>query len=160
MDGIRQQELVHRTMLTPIYTEMKVHSIPGALKRTITAFVLRGVAGACLIASAAFIHLLGRGELIEGYLVREKCRDYYFRHYWARVDGVDYDVGAAITRRLAPQTKLLGKDVLVVLAPLGGEQLDDPRELSILEHGYRTYQKKPSALMRRSPQWMRDEFGF
>ena len=148
------------TTLTPIYAGMKAHSIPGALKRTITAFVLRGVGGACLIASAAFIHLLGRGELIEGYLVREKCRDYYCRHYWARVDGVDYDVGAAITRRLAPQTKLLGKAVLVAQAPLEGEQLDDPRALSEIEHGYRTYQRDPAALMSLSPQWMRDEFGF
>ncbi len=42
------------TILTPIYAEMKAQksqTIPGALKRTITAFVLRGVGGTCLIAT-------------------------------------------------------------------------------------------------------------
>lgn len=135
-------------------------SIPSALKRVVNAFVLQGIGGACLIASAAFIHLLGRGELVEGYMSRSQASGYYCRHYWARVDGVDYDVGSAITRRLAPQIELAGHPVLLQHPPLEGEQLEDPRELFMLERGYQTYMRSPQALLRCAPKWMRSEFGF
>ena len=139
---------------------MEHHNIPTALRRVLNAFVLQNVGGACLIASAAFIHLLGRGELVEGYLSRVKSRAYYCRHYWARVDGVDYDIGSAITRRLTPQAEILGKPILLDRAPTSGEQMDDPRTLAFLELGYRMHQSEPAALLRCAPSWMRTEFSF
>ena len=105
------------------------------------------------------MHLLGRGEIVEGFLGRTKS-NCFCRHYWARVDGVDYDIGGAITKRLAPQTELLGKAVLLDRAPYSGEQRDDPRTLAVLERGYRTYKSEPAALLCCAPKWIRSEFGF
>ena len=95
---------------TPQKQPLDIHC---SLKRVITPFVRNGVGGACLIASAFFIRLVGRGELIEGYLVRDRTRDHYCRHYWARVDNIDYDLGSAITtacstRRIGRKTPTVG----------------------------------------------------
>ena len=77
------------------------------------------------------------------------------------MDGVDYDVGSAITSILAPQTRRLGKPVLYrTQPPLVNEQVDEPYALALLEHGYRTYQRDPATLFHGAPGWMRSEFGF
>ena len=132
---------------TPQKQPLDIHC---SLKRVITPFVRNGVGGACLNASAYYNRLVGHGELIEGYLVRDKTRDHYCRHYWARVDNIEYDLGSAITRRLAPHVELAGKPLLMEQRP-SGAQMDDPRVLSVLEIGYQTYRRDSSVLFEGAP---------
>ena len=129
----------------------------GVMKRVVDEFVDHMVGGACLIASAALIHLLGRGDMIQGYLGRGDR--FFCRHYWVRLDDVDYDVGSAIMAILAPHMKQLGSPELHHDRP-SGTQMDDPGSLATLEHGYRVYQRDPSALFSGAPDWMHAAFNF
>ena len=133
------------------------NEVEGVMKRVVDAFVDRMVGGACLIASAALIHLLGRGDMIQGYLGRGGR--FFCRHYWVRLDDVDYDVGSAIMAILAPHMKQLGSPELHHDRP-SGTQMDDPGSLATLEHGYRVYQRDPSALLSGAPDWMHAAFNF
>jgi hypothetical protein len=147
-----------RALATSVCADGPV-STEGVMKRVVGEFVDRMVGGACLIASAAFIHLLGRGDMIQGYLGRGgRC---YCRHYWVRLDDVDYDVGSAIMAILAPHSwnTVLGEPELHHDPP-SGMQMDDPGSLATLEHFYRAYQRDPSALLSSAPDWMHSAFNF
>ena len=125
-----------------------IASAEGVMKRVVGEFVDRMVGGACLLASAAFIHLLGRGDMIQGYLGRGG--PFYCRHYWVRLDDVDYDVGSAIMAILAPHMAQLGEPELHHDRP-SGSQMDDPGSLATLEHFYRAYinETRPRCLAAR-----------
>ena len=79
---------------------MSVTNVEEILEDVIQRFVVRRKYGVCLVASALLRHRLGGvGDVIQGYLILDS-HHCYFRHYWYRLDGKDYDVGTSISTRL------------------------------------------------------------
>ena len=141
-----------------------------AMRRVIDAFVGRLYTASCLVSSAAVAHLMGRGDVVEGYKLEDRHSRYY-RHYWYRLDDVDYDVGGLITQAVIPQLGNPGVSAYLAscMFRLSTQQpaicegcddwsrvdIEDKTQLRELEAGYRTYKQTPRRFWKKAAPWMR-----
>ena len=147
---------------------MDLAKLDGVIQRIVDAFVARRCSSACLVATAIVANQMGRGEVVEGYQIADEIKG-YGRHYWYRLDGVDYDVGTLIALRVIPLIKpsarwwVEGRTIRLSTEPPTarytywcGVDADDEAQCRKLEKSYRAYKQTPHKFWKQAPRWMRE----
>ena len=116
---------------------MSTTTVDSVLEYVVEKFVSRKRFGVCFISSALLVHRLGKGDLVEGYLIFDSHRC-YVRHYWCLIDGKDYDAGTIISTslkimQLPSRLSQTRPENYTYISSL------NQKELTELEDGYRLY---------------------
>ena len=146
---------------------MSEPTLAQTLQIVVDAFVRKRVSSACLVASGIVVNRMGRGEVVEGYQIEDSLKG-YGHHYWYRLDGVDYDIGTPICRRVVRLARpdavwwVEGRTIrLSTRRPKGytywcDGDAEDRSQVKELESAFATYTTAPKKFWARSPRWMRE----
>ena len=114
-----------------------------AIEWVVEQFASRRTYGVCQVSSALLVHRIGSGEVIEGFLIFDDCKQ-FIRHYWTRVNGMNIDIGMMIHDKLFSNN--IRSCYLSIWPPTGKFvyiSVRDPETLDELELAHKMYTKKP-----------------